>query len=167
MSDVYLISDLHFSHKGMAQNYRKFQDEHYHDEHIIDQWNRIVRNKKDLVLILGDITMEKSSPYYLLDRLNGRKKVILGNHDQIQHVPELMKYVESVAGMMEYKGHILTHCPIHPDELRSWGKNIHGHLHNNYVMNGEIRDNRYINVCCDVLDYKPRMLEELLKLNNE
>lgn len=165
MSNVYFISDLHFGHKGMAQKYRKFQDEFSHDEHIIEQWNKTVKSKKDLTFILGDITMKKSFYYYQLDRLNGKKKVILGNHDRIQDVHELLKYVESVAGMMEYKGHILTHCPIHPQELRRWGKNIHGHLHENFVMNGDIRDDRYINACCDVLDYRPRTLEELLNFD--
>lgn len=170
MSEVRFISDLHFGHKNMAQGYRGFQDEFYMDEHIIEEWNKIVRNK-DLTYILGDITMEKKDNYYQLDRLNGRKKVILGNHDQIQHVPELMKYVESVAGMMEYKGHILTHCPIHTSELRNWGKNIHGHIHGNYVLLhpmeaaylGEV-DQRYWNVCCDVISYQPKTLEELKEI---
>lgn len=37
-----------------------------------------------------------------------------------QHVQELLKYVESVAGMIDYKGFALTHCPIHPIELERY-----------------------------------------------
>jgi len=157
---VRFISDLHFGHRNLAQSLRGFQDEFYHDEHIIDQWNRVV-GKKDITYILGDITMEKKDYYFQLDRLNGKKYVVLGNHDLIQHVPELLKYVEKVGGMVEYKGHILTHCPIHESELRNWEKNIHGHIHAS-----KIPDSRYINVSFDVLQY-PRTLDELLKISEE
>jgi len=167
---VRFISDLHFGHKSMAQHFRKFQDEYYHDEHIIDQWNRIVRSPKDLTYILGDITMEKSFSYYQLDRLMGRKIVVLGNHDRHQDIPELMKYVESVAGMVNYKGFILTHCPVHESVLHErYRGNIHGHIHGKFVLKdplladylGEI-DNRYMNVSAEVIDYKPKTMEDLL-----
>lgn len=170
MCVVRFISDLHFGHKGMAQSYRKFQDEYYQDEYIISQWNKVVK-KQDLTYILGDITMEKKDHYYQLDRLNGKKKVVLGNHDMIQHVPELLKYVDGVAGMIEYKGFILTHCPVHKQELyEKYRGNIHGHLHNNFVLMDPMladylgqKDPKYINVCCDVIDYTPRTIEELIK----
>ena len=61
--------------------HRGFQDEFYHDEHIIDQWNRVV-NKRDTVYLLGDVTMEKQTNYDILDRLEGRINVVLGNHDE-------------------------------------------------------------------------------------
>lgn len=159
MCTVRFISDLHFGHKNLAQTLRGFQDEFYHDEFIIEQWNRVV-GKRDLTYILGDITMEKTDHYFQLDRLNGRKYIVLGNHDLIQHIPELLKYVEKVGGMVQYKGHILTHCPIHPSELRDWGKNIHGHIHN-----GKIDDSRYINVSCEAVGYQPKTLDELLKIH--
>lgn len=148
MSKVYIISDLHLSHKNMALK-RGFVDEVEHDNHIIKQWNSII-TKNDVVWILGDITMEKTSPYPLLNKLKGIKKVVLGNHDQPNHVPELLKYVNWVCGMYKYKGYILTHCPIHEFELGRFSKNIHGHVHEN-----SLKDDRYINVSCEVVDYKP------------
>lgn len=158
MCTVRFISDLHFGHKNLAQTLRGFQDEFYHDEFIIEQWNRTV-GKRDLTYILGDITMEKTDYYFQLDRLNGKKYVVLGNHDLTQHVPELLKYVDKVGGMVAYKGHILSHCPIHPSELRAWGKNIHGHIHKQ-----NIDDKRYMNVSCEAVGYIPRTLDELLKM---
>lgn len=151
MSKVYIISDPHFSHKNMALR-RGFTDEVEHDYHIIEKWNSVI-SKKDTVWILGDITMEKTSPYYLLDSLNGIKKVVLGNHDQPQHVPELLKYVNSVCGMIKYKNFILSHCPIHESELKRFEKNIHGHVHENTLS-----DSRYINVSCEVIDYTPQLI---------
>lgn len=94
MAEIFVISDLHLSHKNMAIK-RGFKDEIEHDKFIIEKWNKVV-SKKDTVWILGDITMEKATPYPLLDKLNGYKKVVLGNHDQPQHVPELLKYVNSL-----------------------------------------------------------------------
>ena len=154
---VRLISDLHFSHKSMAQKHRKFQDEYYHDEFIIEQWNKTVTSKKDLTYILGDITMETAFPYYKLDRLNGRKIVALGNHDKIQDVPELLKYVEKVGGAIDYKGFLLTHVPIHESELQFCRGNIHGHTHERLIDNP-----KYFNVSAEAIDYRPKTIDELL-----
>jgi calcineurin-like phosphoesterase family protein len=144
---------------------RGFSTVEEHDEHIIAKWNSVV-NKRDITYILGDITMEKSSPYHLLDRLNGLKHVIMGNHDRRQDVKKLLEHVESVAGMVSYKGVILTHCPIHPIELDyRYSKNIHGHIHDKQVMKmldgWEEIDERYICVSCERVDYTPKSLEEL------
>lgn len=155
MGVVRFISDLHFGHTNMAIK-RGFKNAEEMDEHIIKQWNSVV-NKRDTVWILGDITMEKATSYPLLNKLNGYKKVVLGNHDQPQHIPELLKYVNSVCGMVKYKDCILTHCPIHESEISRFHKNIHGHVHEN-----SLEDNRYINVSCEVVDYEPKLLEELL-----
>ena len=156
MAEIFVISDLHLSHKNMAIK-RGFKDEIEHDKFIIEKWNKVV-SKKDTVWILGDITMEKATPYPLLYKLNGYKKVVLGNHDQPQHVPELLKYVNSVCGMIKFKGFILSHCPIHQSETDRFYINIHGHVHEN-----SLTDNRYINVSCEVVNYTPVRLSSLTK----
>jgi len=168
MSAVRFIADLHFGHKWMAEH-RGFSDIHQHDEHIVNQWNSVV-NKKDIVYILGDITMESADHYYRLDAMNGRKKVVLGNHDNPRHVPELLKYVEEVSGMVNYKGIWLTHCPVHERELEyRISRNIHGHIHEHVIMDSEICDGdlliyphrNYHCVSCEHVDYKPKTLAEL------
>lgn len=169
MSQVRFIADLHLGHKFMAEH-RGFESIAAHDEHIIAQWNSVV-NKRDITYILGDVTMEKTDSYPLLNRLNGAKKVVLGNHDLPKHVPELLKYVETVSGMEKYKGIFLTHCPIHPMELEHRvSRNIHGHIHDNQVMYPvtalgiklfERVDRRYHCVSCEQVDYKPKTLAEL------
>lgn len=77
--------------------------------------------------------------------------------DQPQHIPELLKYVNSVCGMIKYKDCVLTHCPIHESEISRFNKNIHGHVHEESLPDG-----RYINVSCEVVDYTPKLLEELI-----
>jgi calcineurin-like phosphoesterase family protein len=125
-----------------------------------------VVNKRDVTYILGDITMEKSAPYPLLDRLNGIKHIVLGNHDRRQDTKKLFDYAESIAGMIQYKGIMLTHAPIHPMELEyRFNKNIHGHIHDKVVMKmldgWEVPDERYFCVSCEQVDYLPKSLEDL------
>ena len=164
MSVVRYYSDPHFGHKNMAIK-RGFEFVADHDNYIVDQWNKIV-SKKDVTYILGDITMEKAN-YEILNRLNGIKKVILGNHDEPQHVPHLLKYVNNVCALKylkhkEFGNIILSHAPIHPQELEyRFNINIHGHVHDNTLP-----DKRYINVSAEVIDYKPKTLRELI-LENE
>jgi len=132
------------------------------NEHIVNQWNKVV-NKKDTTYILGDLTMEKAN-YEILNRLNGIKHVVLGNHDEGQHTKILQQYVNKIAGMVNYKKEfILTHCPIHPCELEYRFKcNIHGHVHENTLP-----DKRYVNVSAEVIDYTPKLLIELIKENEK
>ena len=156
MNKRYIISDLHFGHKNMASK-RGFSTVEEHDEHIIKEWNKVV-NKGDTVWILGDITMEKSN-YEILDRLHGYKKVVLGNHDMPQHVTKLLKHVNCVCSSHKLGNLLLTHIPIHPSEFdyKSFMKNVHGHVHTN-----TIQDERYINVCCENIDYKPILIDNLV-----
>lgn len=172
MSNVRFIGCLHLGHKWMA-HHRGFQDEFYAAEHLIQQWNSVV-HRKDLTYILGDVTMESTEHYFQLDRLNGRKIVVMGNHDLAKHIKELLNYVEAVAGMVDYKGCVLTHAPIHPSEIARYRANIHAHIHENELQEVEAltsyRDNgsvlgktlhKYINVDAHRVDYKPRTLIEL------
>lgn len=169
MCQVRFIADLHLGHANMAKR-RGFSTVEEHDEHIIAKWNSAV-HKRDLTYILGDVTMEKEESYPLLDRLNGRKIVVMGNHDRRQDVEAILKHVDGVAGMVQYKGLILTHCPIHPMELDyRFPKNIHGHIHANIVMKPvyeygyrvePIPDERYVCVSCEQVDYTPKTLIEL------
>jgi calcineurin-like phosphoesterase family protein len=168
MSNVRFIADLHLGHEWMA-THRGFNTVEEHDNHIIKCWNSVV-SKRDTVFLVGDITMESSEHYYKLDYLNGIKKVILGNHDKPQHIPELLKHVTSVAGMVRYKGIWLTHCPVHEHEFEfRVSRNIHGHIHEHNIMRevsyieGDILepDTRYTNVSCEQIDYTPKTLKEL------
>jgi len=178
--NVRFIGCLHLGHLNLA-TYRGFQNEWDHDDYLIDSWNSVVTNKKDITYILGDITMEKTESYYKLDLLNGIKHVVLGNHDKKQHVKELLNYVDSVAGMIDHKGYALTHCPIHPSELSFYRGNIHAHIHHkNKLYDCYVPDrygdeskipystnHKYFNVDTKVLDFKPRTIEELIIMKDK
>jgi len=160
MATVRFIADLHLGHVNMALH-RGFASVEEHDEHVIAKFNSVV-HKRDVTYILGDVTMERADSYVLLDRLKGIKHVVLGNHDRRQDVKKLLDHVESVAGMIQYKGVMLTHCPIHPMELDyRFNKNIHGHIHEKVVMLNGSPDPKYICVSCENVNYTPKTLKEL------
>jgi calcineurin-like phosphoesterase family protein len=169
MSIVRYCADLHLGHHNLAvSEIRKFQDEYYQDEHIIDKWNSIVK-KRDVTYILGDVTMEKRSNYNQLDRLNGIKIVVLGNHDMKNHVRDLLNHVEHVAGAVKIrhdgKNILLTHVPIHPSEFEyRLDYNVHGHIHNRLILDKDMKvDHRYKCVSLEHINYTPITMEELLE----
>lgn len=173
MSNVRFIGCLHLGHGWMAQH-RDFPDSYHHDEYLIKAWNSVV-SKQDTTYVLGDVTMETDEHYYQLDRLNGRKIVVLGNHDLPKHVPKLLKYVDSVAGMIDYKGFCLTHAPIHPDEMGFYKGNIHAHIHHKNVLTEHLASDRYQdeeaiiqptlykykNVDAKLINFLPKTLDQL------
>ena len=155
---TYLFSDPHFHHENMAKH-RGFSSAEEMNELIVKNWNNTI-SKRDAVFLLGDITMEKKQ-YEILGRLQGMIHVILGNHDQRQHIREMLNYVHSVSGMIDYKKMvILTHCPIHPSQLElRYSHNIHGHVHEN-----SLDDPRYINVCAEMINYTPVEFSKLITI---
>ena len=170
---VYFLGCPHFGHEWMAKH-RGFSCAQEQDELLISNWNKTI-HKKDLVWILGDITMETTLHYYQLDRLNGRKKVVLGNHDLPEHTRELLKYVETVAGVVDYKGYVLSHVPIHPNEISFCRGNVHAHIHENKLEECIVSDrygdtdlkintlNKYFNVDAQAIYYTPISMDEITR----
>jgi calcineurin-like phosphoesterase family protein len=166
---IRVCADTHFGHNNMAIK-RGFNDSFYHDEYIVDHWNRNI-NKRDVTYILGDVTMEKRTNYDILDRLNGMKIVVLGNHDDKNHVRSLLEHVDHVAGCVKLrvngKSVFLTHVPVHPMEFDyRLDYNIHGHIHDLKVKNQHGRiwkdDSRYICVSMEQIKYIPKELNLLI-----
>lgn len=170
----YYISDLHFEHNNII----KFCDRPWNNvidmnEALISNWNARV-NKDDHVYILGDICMSVSGFINYVERLNGTKHIILGNHDpkNIQKRPikntifhELIHSVRE--GDLKV---VLCHYPIH-----EWNGYYHGvyhfygHVHGTRISHHE----RAFEVCCDVINYEPKTFAEIIamekptaKLNN-
>lgn len=176
--DVGFIGDLHLGHLNESIR-RGFSSSEDFIEEFIKKYNSVT-GKHSLVFLLGDITMETNKFYDVLDRLNGRKRVILGNHDQSKHVNDLLKHVESVCGIMEYKGAVLTHIPIHETQIERYKFNIHAHMHSENVMfwkhdandrsntpytAKQLIDPRYRNVSWQMIDGVPISFNELIKPN--
>lgn len=80
MSLIYYTADLHFGH-DMVAKLRGYEDYEQHDASLILEWKHIVK-ERDIVYILGDITLSKYDyALEILRLLPGRKHLISGNHD--------------------------------------------------------------------------------------
>lgn len=115
----YYISDCHFFHKGVMNRLDKrgfFTLEEMH-EYMINQWNNKVR-KNDEVVILGDLSFGKAKETNeIIKKLNGRKMLIVGNHDkwvyEKEFDPNLFLWVKDYAELNDNKRKvILSHYPI-------------------------------------------------------
>ena len=79
----YIIADTHFGHANIIQYAnRPFRDVSHMNEMLIRNWNETVQSD-DLVYSLGDFTLSRRIEVIenLVGRLNGRKILIMGNHD--------------------------------------------------------------------------------------
>lgn len=89
----FFIADLHWGHKNiLTLCNRRFKDIHEHDEHIIKSINSVVTNGDNLY-ILGDLGFKDdiNKLRYNLNRLNGNKHIIIGNHDNLSNLVQLKR----------------------------------------------------------------------------
>lgn len=156
MSQVFLISDLHLGHKKVLEfepEHRFGKDITEHDYWLLGLWNATVR-KRDLVYVLGDVTWTPHG-FQILEQMHGEKTLIMGNHDTFPLEMYLSVFKRIRPSPFPYKGYWLSHCPIHPTELRG-RKNIHGHVHSNTLP-----DERYYNASVEAVAGIPRTLQQL------
>ena len=77
----YYIADTHFGHDNIRRlSNRPFDSVEEMDRTIIDNWNKKVK-PNDNVYILGDFIYKGKDCMYYLKQLNGRKHLVIGNHD--------------------------------------------------------------------------------------
>ena len=114
--------------------------------------------KKDVVWHLGDVAWGKPALLKALPRLNGIKKLVMGNHDHYSTQTYLDVGFSKLYGIAQLKtGEVLSHVPLHPTQLQErWTLNIHGHLHSR-VVDGIL----YRNVSCERINFTPISYEEL------
>ena len=79
------------------------------DEAMIEKWNATVR-PKDKVYHLGDVVINRKA-LPTLQRLNGDKVLIKGNHD-IFRLEEYTPYFRDIRGVGTLDGFVLTHVPL-------------------------------------------------------
>lgn len=80
---TFFTSDTHFSHANIIRFcHRPFKDVDQMNEALIANWNRVVE-PDDTVFHLGDFCLGGSAEWNnILNRLNGKIYLIIGNHDR-------------------------------------------------------------------------------------
>lgn len=170
MSTTFFIGDTHFGHTNILKfepEHRPFATIEEMNETLVDNWNKVV-SKNDTVWHLGDAVFGAQNAWYL-GRLNGNKKLIMGNHDTLD-MNTYLKYFNKIYGaksiyLSKETKIILTHLPVHTNQLEYRFKlNIHGHSHSKVVMysDGVGEDLRYFNASCERTGLKPISMDEIL-----
>ena len=161
MINTWFTSDTHFGHKNILEyekDARPFSSVEEMNERLIDNWNSVV-GSSDIIYHLGDFCFGKNN-LDIAKRLNGKKRLVLGNHDNLP-ASSYLDCFEKLYGAHFWKRCILTHVPVHPNNLGSRAfLNVHGHLHSKVVKaktfwNEELPDINYFNVSCEQNNLTP------------
>ena len=182
MVQLWFISDTHFDHRRMVDEFkledgspaRKFASVEEMNEAMIERWNEVVR-PQDHIYHLGDLTMHRkigTIRHRILNRLNGHKRLLLGNHDA-DKIESYLEWFEKIYASRVIDNILFTHIPVHPESLGRFRANCHGHTHHRVYQPVKITDHKgcgdrerlvpYINCCVERLDYRPISLEEIQK----
>jgi calcineurin-like phosphoesterase family protein len=79
---IYFTSDLYLGHANIIKHCnRPFEDVSKMDDALIDNWNMRV-HRDDTIYIVGDLMFRVKSPENCLERLKGKKHLVVGNHDK-------------------------------------------------------------------------------------
>jgi len=167
---VYFTSDLHIGHRSICKYRDRFKDADEHHEYMI---NKILElSKRDILFIIGDFLFDGPDYFKHIEKLKNKKcriKLVLGNHDAKELYYE--DIFEIQLPLFNYKSMWVSHCPIHPQELRNRAGCIHGHLHSESVKKREydiiddcehlVPDPRYFNVNIEDNNYEFVKLETI------
>lgn len=167
MRDLFVVSDTHFNHKNILNfedgHHIKFRGELFEsvehmNETMIENWNRVV-GVSDHVYHLGDVYFgHRDDADKILARLNGKKRLILGNHDDGK-CPVLQRHFQKIM-MWRFVPELdllLSHTPQHESSLYKVTYNVHGHIHQN-----DAPTTRHVNVSVEKTSYAPVLLEDVI-----
>lgn len=134
---VFFTADTHFYHANIIEFcHRPFRSVDDMNETLIANWNKVV-GADDIVFHLGDFCLGDSAKWNrLLDRLNGKIYLILGNHDLRNFRKSYAERFESVAMQMHIEVDKQKICLNHYPFLCYDGSNVgvwqlFGHVHTN------------------------------------
>ncbi len=137
---TWLTSDLHFGHANImnfcSQARARFHnDVTYMNEKMIEEWNETIA-QDDTVYILGDVAfLPADKAVKILQRLNGRKILIEGNHDRkLLNDPVFRRCFVEIHPYLcinyEKTRVVMFHYPIAEwDQMHRGAVHFHGHLH--------------------------------------
>ena len=114
--DIWLVSDTHFNHSKILEftqggrSIRPFSNVDEMNQTMLDNWANTVK-PQDTVIHLGDVLFGENKVEWLeanFAKLPGKKRLVLGNHDNVKHVAPFFKDIQL---WIELPGVICTHTP--------------------------------------------------------
>lgn len=189
MATIWFASDHHFNHaniltfKGMDGKLIRpgFKNIEHMNEVLIENHNKLVQ-PSDKVYFGGDVG---KNTFNILRRMNGKKRLIMGNHDDWLDKYSLGCFEKVLS--WRFFGHlskrfVISHYPLHPMSFIYRGQtrneetdimagkmttkdhayNVHGHIHEKTVTHddGSV-DRRYLNICVEKINYTPLSMDEI------
>lgn len=168
--NIWFTSDHHWSHRNIlnftdknGNKIRNFSSVEEMDEYMIEKWNECIK-PGDKVYHLGDITFNDKKFGDIINRLNGSKRLLVGNHDNVKFLSS-GGWFKNVGLWRRFDEHgfVASHVPLHHEQFYNHRKqfqmtNVHGHTHQN-----SLDSPLYINVCVEVTGYKPVHLDEIIE----
>lgn len=169
---IYYTADLHFGHEAnLGKSARPFLTVDDMEVILVNNWNRAVK-PEDTVYIIGDfISRSRRSPAHYLEQLNGKKHLVIGNHDgPWMKSCNLHKYFESVGSWAETRDRgkrvVMCHFPM----VEWWGSKrgsilVYGHVHNRkenptYQILRSLK--HAYNAGVDINDFTPVTMDQLI-----
>lgn len=156
---IFGISDTHFGHEAIIKYCnRPFSNVEEMDRAMIKRWNETVSNN-DIVIHLGDFALcSKERIKEITKQLNGKKILIMGNHDNYneQFYRDVGFHTVSRFPILYNSWYFCSHAPLQMFQDCCY-KNLYGHVHNDPVYqdtpNAEC-------LCVERIGYRPKLLFE-------
>ena len=168
----FFTADPHYFHKNIIRYCdRPFQGIKDMHKALIRNYNKVV-GPDDRVFFVGDFAMAGTNGVgqvrKILDKLNGTKVLILGNHDEIKPFGYVRAGFWSVHTSLEVhtEGYdvVMNHDPSVACLVPNEKIFICGHTHNLFKA---IPEHRTVNVCVENWDYTPVTMEQIINALGE
>lgn len=177
---LFFIADPHFHHENSVKFFRghRFSSLQEMEDTLVHHWNTKVE-EQDLVIVAGDFSFgHKKEISDVLERLNGRKCLIKGNHDKLTQktYEDLFEWVKDIykmtvkvslpSGETTSRRIVISHYP-----MAAWPESFHGswlicgHTHGmmRESLPTTLDHGLLLDVGVDVWGYAPVSLEEVAK----
>lgn len=130
LEKIWFTADQHHGHDKIIKFCDRPTTPEEHDNWIIKEtWNKYI-GKKDRVYILGDLSMaNRKQAELFIEKLNGQKYLILGNHDKNIHNSTHFVQISQIKDFTYYKFGLNIHIVLCHYPMMSWSRSIHGSWH--------------------------------------
>ena len=164
ISKIFVCADLHFSHKNIIKyENRPFEDIHDMNKQLVRNWNRVVK-KDDIVFVLGDVSFaSRRITRELVTKLNGHKRLIMGNHDRDRSVQKWMdigfEWVSPFPVIINEYCVLMHEPPQYFNDACPYFY-VYGHVHGTADYASHTEHSACVSI--ERLDYTPALLEDVL-----
>lgn len=175
--NLFFTSDPHFQHHNIIKYCdRPFHTKEEMDSTLIKNWNAVV-GERDIVFVGGDFCMGGSKSWsYILDALNGKKFLALGNHDKNttnkwEHVDNIINLLIDDPEVKDGQRITLCHYPMlswYQSHRGAW--QLFGHVHgestfkyfedDGFTVKGRITPNQ-LDIGVDSHNFTPLSYQEV------